>query len=322
MRIFGQKVIEWDGIGSIPLEKRKGVIIGAIVHFMKKMAKAALPMGIENIKVQGHDTNLQGVAPVVMVMSDTLKSPDRGYEILFDEVDLRQSTSPNFEILDVTGGVTFYQHDAGTEAKLSKLPTTGKTDVSHLRFTGGFPILDDWLRFNQYYKIDELTSDTILRWWDNKATIFYALISALGAGINQAFATDDITTINNACAGIQVDLAAAGYAVAENPEFWIVCHPTLKGRLAKALASNFLMPNTNNSQIVWNVRGIINTTKVANTTYYVVLPGGKSKRGEWEDLNAREPKRNELVLGADYIWTGSYNGAIAEVKQFKRCALT
>jgi hypothetical protein len=46
------------------------------------------------------------------------------------------------------------------------------------------------------------------------------------------------------------------------------------------------------------------------------------QRGEWEDLNTREPQRNELKLGADHVWTGAYNGVIGETKQFRRCALT
>jgi hypothetical protein len=319
MKLYGQQIINWEGLKEIPPEQHKIKILEAVADFMKRVGK----MPIDNVKMTGADVNLtSGIAPVTFRLTDTLYSPDRGYEVLFDEFDMRSSTSKSFDLLDVSGGVTFYQQIPGEEAKLSKLPSAAKAAVAMLRFTGGFPILDDWLRFNEYYKIDELTSDTVKRWYDKKATLFYGLLVALGAGINETFATDDVTTINNACVTILNDLEALGYPVTENNRFYITCNPTLKMRISKALAAAFINPNTNNNEIVWPIAGIISTTKIASTSYYVSLPGGKNKRGEWEDLNAREPQRNELKLGADHVWTGAYNGAIGEANQHRRCALS
>jgi hypothetical protein len=319
MRLYGKKVIDWEKINDIPPDQRKAKIVGAIAHFMKKLND--LPHS--NVKIMGADSSLTGSDnPVMYKLTDTIATPDRGYEMLFRELDMRQSTSKSFDVMDVSGGVTFYQQAPGERAKLSQLPSAAKTSVSMLRYTGGFAILDDWLRFNEYYKIDELTADTVVRWFDQKATLMYGLITALGAGINQAFSTDDVTTINNACVGIQTDMAAAGYPVPENPQFYIVAHPLLKMRLMKALASAFINPNTNNNQIVWPIAGVVNTTKIASTSYYVCLPGVKNMKGEWEDLNARPAQRDELKLGADHVWTGAYNASIGESKQWKRCALS
>lgn len=321
MKLFGRKIIDWSAIDKVPDDKKKAMIAGAVSHFMKSISDQPVSP-VSGGKIVGSDTNLTGASPIVMIQSDTLKAPDRGYEVLFDEVDMRASTNSSFEILDVTGGVTFYQQKPGEEANLSKLPESAKVEIGFLRFTGGFPILDDWLRFNQYYKIDELTADTVRRWYDQKATLFYGLMAAMGVGINEAFDTDDVTTINNACAQILEDLSAAGYAVDENSQFYITCNPKLRARIYKALAASFINPNTNSNQIVFNIAGIISTTKVANTSYYISLPGGKNKRGEWDDLNARDPQRDELKLGADHVWTGAYNGTIAEIKQHRRCSLS
>lgn len=318
MDLYGMKIVNWDRLKDVPPEKHKEKILDAVCHFMKKVSK----MPRQNVKMTGADPAFVGTAPVVMTLTDTLKAPDRGYEVLFDEVDMRSSPSKYFELLDITGGVTFYQQEPGEEAKLSKLPTGAKATVSMLRFTGGFPILDDWLRFNEHYKIDELTADTVRRWYDKKATLFYGLLTALGSGINQAFDTDDVTTINNACAKIITDMSAAGYAVDENSQFYITAHPNLRARIFKALANAFLNPNSNSDQIVFPIAGVISTAKIAATSYYVSLPGEKNKRGEWDDLNARPPQRNELKLGADHVWTGAYNGAIGESKQHRRCSLS
>lgn len=322
MRIFGKQIIDWAGLGQIAESKRAEKILEAISVGLKGLAAQPLSL-VSAEKFVGADSNLlRSAPPIVMAGTDTVNAPDRGYEALFAMVDMLNSTSKTFEIANITGGVTFYQMKPGEAAKLSRLPTAGKVDVGMLRFTGGFAILDDWLRFNELYKIDELTSDTVTRWYDQKANLFYGLIEAMGAGINQAFATDDVTTINNACSQIITDMVAAGYAVSAASQMYIVCHPSLLARVYKALAAVFTNPNANNNQIVYNIAGVIPTAKISAGSYYVALPGLKAKRGEWESLNTRPAQRNELALGADHVWTGAYNGAIAETKQFRRCALS
>lgn len=317
--LYGTKIFNWKGIETLKtLDEKKDAIVGAFQHFVDGI-KAA-PVGGQ--KMVGPDPNLVTGNPVVLVMSDTLKAPDRGYELLFDEIDMRQSSNNTFEVIDVTGGVTFYQVAEGEDVKLSKIPATSKTQVSMLRFGGGFNLLDDWLRFNQFYKIDQLAADTIRRWYDKRATIFYGLMAALSSGINETFVTDDATTINNACSQILTDLTAAGYPVDENSSFVITCNPKLRQRIYKALAASFTASNTNLNQILYNISAVVSTTKLANTSYYVSLPGGKSQRGEWEDLNARTPQRNEIALGASHVYTGAYNAIIGESKQHRRCALT
>jgi len=66
----------------------------------------------------------------------------------------------------------------------------------------------------------------------------------------------------------------------------------------------------------------IQTGKLVNTSYYVSLAGFKNKRGEWEDLNAREAQRDEQHLGAVHVWTGAYNGVIGLAAQHRRCSLS
>lgn len=320
--VYGAKIFNWKRIKELGTEKEvKEAIVGAVNHFLGKIAISPVGKTVDAAKIAGVDPNLAGVAPVVLVMSDTVKQPDRGYEVLFDLVDMLAAITKTFEVLDVSGGVTFYQQNEGEEAKLSKLPTSAKTLVSMLRFTGGYNILDDWLRYNEYYKIEQLTADTIRRWYNQKATLMYGLLTALAAGINQAFQTDDVTTINNACVQILTDLEAGGYVVDENSDFVITCNPKLKMRIMKALAASYIIPNANNNKIEFNISTVVQTTKIAATSYYVSLPGGKNQRGEWEDLNLRPPQRNELVLGAAHVWTGAYNAIIGESKQHRRCSL-
>ncbi len=318
--IYGKKIFDWKKIKEYGTAKEaRAAIVESAAIVMGKIA-ARKVVGITGKKMVGPDATLTDGNPIVLVNSDVIKTPDRGYELLFDEVDMRASSNDAFDVLDVSGGVTFYQIKPGGEVKMSTVPKGAKTSVGYLRFAGGLNILDDWLKYNKYYLIDKLFEDTIRNWWGKRATLFYGLLAALAAGVNQAFDTDDITTINNACAKIFTDMEAAGYEVDENAQFVITCNPTLKARIAKALKSTFETQGVN-KQIVYNFAYVISTTKIASTSYYVSLPGFKNQRGEWEDLVARDAQRDELHLGAVHVYTGAYNGIIGESKQHRRCAL-
>jgi len=318
--VFGRKIFDFGAIKDFATDaEKKTAIIERASEFMKELLED--PLLYDRQKLAGPDSTLQGTAPVASIYTSSVKTPDRGYEVLFDEYDMRASSNDSFEILDISGGVTFYQVKPGEEVKLSTIPKGALTNVKYLQFAGGVNILDVWLRFNQYYKIEELFSDVILAWWDKKADLFYGLLAALGAGINQAFVTSDIQTINAAAANILADCKAAGLMVPENPDFVITCNPLLKERILTALKMTYETQGVN-KQVVFNVPTVVTTSKLVNTSYYVSLPGFKNKRGEWEDLTAREAQRDEQHLGAVHVWTGMYNGIIGQAAQHKRCALS
>jgi len=318
--LYGRKMFDWTKVKELgSMDEVRKAIVERGAELMKEIADMPVPR--EGVKLSGPDATLIGAGnPVVLVQSDTVKTPDRGYEILFDEVDMRASSNDAFDVLDVSGGVVFYQIKPGEEVKLSKIGKGALTSVKYLRFAGGLNILDDWIRFNKFYLIDKLFADTTRNWWSNRATLFYSLLAALGAGINQAFDTSDIKTINNACANILVDCEAAGLPVDENAQFVITCNPLLKARIMEALAMTFQTQGVN-KKIVYNISSVVTSSKVAATSYYVSLPGLNNQRGEWEDLTSRPAQRDEQHLGSVNIWTGAYNGIIGQSKQHKRCAL-
>lgn len=317
------KLFNWPEILKMKsLKDQKAAIAGAFSYAIQQEVEkelASQPL-LEALKMRGIDTNLQGQAPVVFADPGEV-AHDRGYEMIFKEFDMRSSQSSNFEVLDITGGVTFYQTESGEKAKLSKIPKGAKQSVDYLRFMGGFSVLDDWLRFNQYYKVDQLADSTTNKWWENRAKIFYGMIEAL-TSIGQAFDTDDIITINNAAAQIINDLKGTDTPAGDSSKFIVLCNPNQKMRILKAIAATFTAPNANNNQLVYTIGGVVSTAEIASGDYYLCLPGGKNIRGEWEDLNARPAQRDELKLGSDLVWTGMYNGIIGNKKQFRKCALS
>lgn len=248
---------------------------------------------------------------------------DTAFMLLFNLVDLRGSTHDHFDIIDTNAGITFAQRLPGQEIEIRRDISESKTTVNYLSFSDGLGLLDTWLQFNQFWNIEEALSEFWAMWWDKMASYHYGLFTALGAGIDEAFATDDQTTFNNAAAGIIRDVRSSGYAVGQNAQFDIVCAPEKVGRILAMLeasrGSMMVHFGTASQPVAYSVRSVIGTTQVtaADTGYYLVLSGRKIKRGVWKDLQI-ESARNIYVKAEDITADGQYNAAIGDSNQVKR----
>ena len=181
-------------------------------------------------------------------------------------------------------------------------------------------ILDDWINYAQFWNLNQAAAEAKSKYYDIQAQHHYSVLTAISSDQNQAFATDDITTINNACAKIFTDLSGKGYLITGNEIFELRAHIDLKQRIEKAFAVTFNSPNTDRNQLVHTLNRKY-TTKIANTSYYVGLPGRKAKRAIWSDLKA-ETDRDILLRGTDVAYSGEYNMAIGQEDQFRRCSLS
>jgi len=244
---------------------------------------------------------------------------DFGFEELYDLVDMRQSQQTSFDIIDVTNAITFAEVKTGARMKVYGISTT-KSTVTKMTIAAAIGILDDWINYAQFWNLNQAVNEARSKYYDKMATDHYALLAAITSDQNQAFSTDDITTINNACGQIFSDCAGKGFVLTGNERFVLRANPTLKSRIEKAFALTFNGMSTAPNQIVYNIDRMY-TTKLANTSYYVGLPGRKAKRGVWTDLTA-ETDRDILLRGTDVAYTGEYNCAIGEEDQFRRCALS
>lgn len=323
--IQAKSIVNWDKVVAAvkagePLPQIKAALIAAFSDYTKEMSATPL----RGAKLQGVDSNLEGSAPIVEVFSDPESpvDPDRGYELLFQEKDMRNATSRTLEILDIVGGMTFYQQETGGEPKLSQLGNTDKSSLTMMRFTGGINILDDFLRFNEHYKIQEIFEDAMISWFDNKATIFYGLLDALSAAIDVGWDIDLSSTINKAC----VDLIEANKtkkALKGKKQFVITCPESARFKMAKALAASFKNANDNVNEIVYSIAAIVPTTYLAdNTKAYVSLARGKNIKAEWDDFHAEETQRDALHRGDTHVWTGAFAAGIFDANQHRRIPLS
>lgn len=260
--------------------------------------------------------------PVVAGVFDTaIVDPlaDFGFEDLYGFVDMRGAGQEYFDILDVTNGITFAERKSGQPAKVYGI-TSGASKVTLMEMAAGIGIEDRWIDYAQFWNMNDAIIESQSKYYDKQATDHYALLAAITSGRNEAFATDDITTINNACANILNDCSGLGFTLSGNEVFELRANILLKQRIEKAFALTYASPRSDANQLVFTVNRVY-TTKLAATSYYVGLPGRKAKRGIWKDLFA-ETQRDAAKGGTDVFYAGQYNAAIGEEKQFKRLALS
>lgn len=303
---------------------------GAGVHLIG--ASAEKTIGLDQVKsaltqkwaVPGDNPILSSTAArVVSWFHSNMPELDLGWMNLFQFVDMRASSQPNFEIIDTNAGMTFSQVKPGEKIKIRRDFSEASTPVPYVTFGDGIGILDDWLRFQQFWNIEQVTAEANANAWDKMAELHYALFTSLGAGIDESFDTDDTITFNAAAASIARGLRTSGYGVGQSAQFWIVCAPEHVGRILKMLdatsGSNLVAFGVNKVPIAWTVAGVIATTHVpANSTdYYLVLPGRKIQRAVWKDLTV-ESERDIYSRAQDWVYHMQFNAAIGNSAQVRR----
>lgn len=248
---------------------------------------------------------------------------DTGWMTLFDLVDLRGTNVSEFDINTTSAGITWAQRQPGAPADIRRQFAEGSLAVPYLEFAAGVGILDVWLQFNKFWKVDEIVAEFIANAADQRAATHYGLFTALGSGVDTAFATDDTTTFNTAAATILRAVRSTGQAVGANAQFDILVAPEKVGRVLAMLdakrGSAMVAFGTQDQPIAYGVRNVISTPHVpaADTGYYLVLPGKKIKRGVWKDPTL-ESKRDIAVSAQDWVGVEQYNAAIGDSSQVRR----
>ncbi len=264
-----------------------------------------------------------GAARVQSYFHTNMPEIDLGWTNLFTYIDMRNSVQSSFDILDTSAGVSFEQKAPGEEVKIRRGISEAKTTVPYVTYADGIGILDDWLRFQNYWSIEQAVTEFRAKAWDKQAEIHYGLLTAQSTAIDVAFDTDDTKTFNKAAGALFRAVRSSGYAVGQNAGLWIVTSPEQVGRVLKMLeatkGSLVVGYNANAQPIAYNVAGIISTTYVsaADTGYYLVLPGRKMQRANWMDLSI-ESNRDIYKRAQDWVGTMQFNAAIGDTAQVRR----
>lgn len=248
---------------------------------------------------------------------------DLGWTNLFQLVDLRGSNQDTFEILDTNAGISYEQIAPGAKIKVRREFSENATPVKYLTYGDGIGILDDWLRFQRFWNVEQVTAEARAKAWDKQAELHYGLFTGLSSAVNYSFATDDTQTFNGAAAQILRNVHGKGYGAGQNASFWILCAPEHVGRILKMLearsGSQIVATQTNAQPLAYNVAGVIASTYVPSnsTGYYLTLPGRKIQRGVWKDLTV-ESDRDIYSRAQDWVFHLQFNAAIGDTAQVRR----
>jgi len=248
---------------------------------------------------------------------------DLGWTNLFQLIDLRGSNQDSFDITDTNAGIVWTQTKPGGVTKPRREISESTTPVPYLTYNAGLGLLDDWLRFQKFWRVEQAVAEFRATAWDKQAELHYGLFTALSSGVNQAFATNDTTTFNNAASGILRAVRTKGYAAGQSARFWILCAPEHLGRILLMLeatqGSGIVANQAGMQPLAYSVAGVIASTHVpaASTGYYLVLPGRKIQRGVWTDL-AIEGQRDIYTRAQDWVGTQQFNAIIGDSDQVKR----
>lgn len=302
---------------------------GAVQHFLTKPDKL-------RARVLEYTTRSDipaSALDAVSLFNEVLEA-DFGYERIFDIIDFTGTQKNSFDILTVGSGLTFAPVKQGGKAKVYKL-TGEKITVPFERYGGALQWDKTWFDDAEFWNIEETTRQFRNQWYSDRAQVFYDLISASRPDSDVAWqgetedfkAVRDAETINYACADIISSLKDKGFDVNPQTRFVVLAPIQLVARLKNAL--NIVSADTGSDAVVnFNVELVV-TNKLKNqaltsadtTHYFVCLPGRKAKGGYRQELTLLA--ETDILAYAETVaaW-GRYGGAVGDVDQFRRCAIS
>jgi hypothetical protein len=342
------KAVAWEfALPHIVNDLRKMAPLSGIVNDNGTANGALYVQGGKVISLQERDRNLMSEARIKAFLGRKYATPDANpiltglvpqvteffhtnmpeldlaWQMFFDFIDLRGTNQSFFDLDNTSAGISWKQRKPGQKADIKSNISEDSTSVSYLEFATGIGILDAWLRYNKFWKIDEVVAEFRSTYWDQMAALHYGLLTALGGGVNQDFDTDDSVTFNAAASGIIRGARAKGYAVGTNVQFKIACAPEKTGRILKMLmaqqGSQIVEFGTLEEPIAYTVNGVAASTHIDSddTGYYLVLPQRKMKSGQWQDLSI-ESDRDIAATAENIVGTGQYNAILGDSTQVKR----
>ncbi len=271
--------------------------------------------------VPGDNPQLTDTANAFNQFFHELPALDLAYQTLYDFVDMRGSSETTFEVINSNLGITWRRIDGGGNLKPNREIGEGSVAVPYLTYGAALGIQDDWFRFNKFYLVEDAVREFQAKYFSLHADAHYGLLTALGAGVNQAFATSDQQTLNNAAAAVARAMEPKGYG-SGSMQFDIVTSPEQAGRIQlmlEARQGSAFVATQNRQPIAWTVRNVIVSTRItaADTGYYLVLPGLRMKRAQWLDPQL-ESDRVAAAAATDWYARAQFNAVIADTAQVRR----
>ncbi len=257
----------------------------------------------------------------VQFIHENMPELDMGYEALFDHVDMIGAQQDYFEINAASMKAAWNIRKPGEQIKLRSAVQDDTLQVKMLELADGLQILDAWLQFNKFYKIEEALSEFINAYYDKKAAFHYGLFTNLtGVTVDVTGYADDVAALNGAAASVHRKMRGKGLPGGENAGLSILVAPEYTAKINKmftaTIGSNIVDQGTIKEPLTARINSVISSTHIPEDTagYYLIRTGGRIKKADWKPLTTEE-QRDILVSAKQIVGTGQYNCAIGDTDQ-------
>lgn len=304
-------------------EAKKQILTHAFKKFLEVDKKISGKKSVQGQKLTSADPNLTLADAPIIVQDDTQKITDNGWELLYRTVDrTAQGSSDSIDVLDITTDFSFQTTLEGEEVKIHDVPSSAKATMTFIRITGGINIKDEWMMFNKFYLVEDVFQSVLRVYFSHKATLAYGVITGL-TGVDQAFDTTLIKTINNAIVAVGNNLETDGSLVGESFPYYLLTSRNKFSVTNRAVLSSLILPNDNNSleQLNSIPRGIITSSKVPTTHIWLVVPEFKNIHGLWRNLE-EETDRDILKAANTHVWRSWQNWGVFNSNQIRKIAVS
>ena len=212
---------------------------------------------------------------------------DMGYEALFDHVDMVGTGQDHFDIKAANMTAAWNQRKPGEKTKIRTAVQDEELTVKMVEFSDGFQLLDQWLEYNQFYKIEDALAEFINSYYEAKAKFHYGIFTSLSTvDFTVTSYADDVAALNGASASIHRKMRGKGLPGGDNTGLSILVAPEHTGKIEKMLTatrgSNIVDQGTIAEPLTARINQVVSSTFVpANKNgYYLVRRGGRIKKAD------------------------------------------
>ncbi len=334
--MFKGKVIrDWDTIDFSQASQRQQ-FIGAVSHFLGIPGSDEVVKAITSRAAIQHYTMTGDFPTEVNEIIDRFHlTPvaDEQWRTLFDVRDYTNTKATGFRLMNVGTGLTFRKLKDTEEIEVKKI-SGAEVEVLFDRYGGALGWTRTWFDDARWWDLEDTLTEFRNQAFDSRASIYWALIEAIGSGQNVAWqnpvpaslantdanytAVRDAETINKACETIILALEGLGMGVDVSTSLVLTAPLQLKQRILRAMGLANAGLSGNLQGVNYNVT-VQFTTKFATTTqYYVCVPKLKNKAGIRMELSLFGAFHN-LSYSEDLAGYMRHGGAIGAVAQWARC---
>ncbi len=258
----------------------------------------------------------------VQFIHENMLELDFGYEALFKHVDMVGSMQDYFEINSAKMKAAWNVRAPGEKTQLRTAVTEDGLQVKMIEMSDGIQLLDRWLEYNQFYKIEGALSEFYNTYYQKKAEFHYGLFTNLGAEVDFDVSghADDVIALNAASGAMDRSLEGKGLPGGVNAGKSILVAPEYQGKVGKMLSatldSELVKQGTVVEPLTARINQVVSSTKVPKSKngYYLIQHGGRIQKADWKPLTT-ESGRDILVSAEQLVGVGQYNCAVGDTDQ-------